>query len=283
MIIDGKQIAREIIEKLKSHSAPKKFLGVVLVGENNASKKFIEQKKKIAEFLGIDFRVYSFPELIKNDELRKKIGIVTRGKTCGGLIVQLPLPAHLNRRRILNSIPKEKDLDVLSESAYKQFLAGIGFSPPSVSTVCEVLSHYQLSTNVSRETILSAWGGFVVVGNGFLVGKPISDYLRLQGKQLVVLDKGDDLSRTKSADVVVLGMGVPNIVNETMIKDGALVIDFGCSFVNGKLCGDLDQLKIVNCKLKISYTPTPGGTGPILVAKLFENFYKLNEVDKVVL
>lgn len=287
VIIDGRKIAKEIIDRLKEYGAPKKFLGVIFIGNNSASERFVQQKKKIAEILGVDFRIYQFPESMRVDELRKKIGMIGRGKTCGGLIVQLPLPSHLNRRRILNSIPKEKDLDVLSESAYEQFLTNQKILPPSVSTFCEVLSYYQLLENVSHETSTYQIGRLAVVGNGFLVGKPISDYLRLQGRRLVVLDKGDDLSEIKNADVVILGTGVSNIINETIIKDGALIIDFGCSFINGKLCGDLDQSKIENllagqagggrgCKMKISYTPTPGGTGPILVAKLFENFYRLN-------
>ncbi|TSC52728.1 MAG: methylenetetrahydrofolate dehydrogenase (NADP+) / methenyltetrahydrofolate cyclohydrolase [Parcubacteria group bacterium LiPW_41] len=272
MIIDGRKIAKEIIDRLVKHPTPKRFLGVIIVGENAASKKFVEQKRKIAEVLNIDFRAYQFAESIEVDELRKKIGIIGHGKTCGGLIVQLPLPSHLDRRRIVNSMPKEKDLDVLSESAYGQFLTDQRILPPSVSTFCEVLSHYQVLGNVSHET-------FVVVGNGFLVGKPISDYLRLQGKQLVILDKGDDLSKIKDADVVILGTGVPNIVNEGMIKNGVLVIDFGCSFIDGKLCGDLLKPTTDN----FFYTPTPGGTGPILVAKLFENFYKCNNVDENVI
>jgi len=274
--IYGRKIAKDIIDKLQIRPTPKKFLGVILVGDNVASEKFIGQKRKIAEFLNIDFRVYSFPESIQVDELRKKIGIIARGKTCGGLIIQLPLPSHLNRRRIVNSIPKGKDLDVLSESAYGQFLTDQTVLPPSVSTFCEVLSHYQVFENhayrqagVSRETNLK----YAIVGNGFLVGRPISDYLRLQGKQLVVLDKGDNLSNIKDADVIVLGAGVPNLVDQKMIKDGALIVDFGCSFVDGKLCGDLLQPK----NEKFLYTPTPGGTGPILVVKLFENFFKLNK------
>ncbi|RJQ26595.1 bifunctional 5,10-methylenetetrahydrofolate dehydrogenase/5,10-methenyltetrahydrofolate cyclohydrolase [Candidatus Parcubacteria bacterium] len=279
VIIDGRKIAKEIIDRLKECGAPKKFLGVIFIGNNSASERFVQQKKKIAEILGVDFRIYQFPEPIRVDELRKKIGMIGRGKTCGGLIVQLPLPSHLNRSRILNSIPKGKDLDVLSESAYEQFLTNQKILPPSVSTFCEVLSYYQLLENhayrqagVSHETSTYQIGRLAVVGNGFLVGKPISDYLRLQGKQFVVLDKGDDLSEIKNADVVVLGTGVSNIIDETIIKDDALVIDFGCSFISGKLCGDL----LFPTKENFSYTPTPGGTGPILVAKLFENFYRLN-------
>ena len=277
VIIDGTQIAEEIIEKLKRCTKPEKFIGVVSIQKNGASEKFIEQKKRIAELLEIDFRVYTFSELISTDQLKKNIEDIAKEKNCGGIIVQLPLPEHLNREQILNLIPKEKDVDVLSRSAYEQFLNNQEVCPPSVSTFCEILSRYQRLENVSCKT-------FAVVGNGFLVGKPISDYLKLKRKQIIILDKGEDLSSIENADVIILGTGVPNIVNRTMIKDGALVVDFGCSFIDGKLCGDLEQLKIENlpagrqgCKLKISYTPTPGGTGPILVAKLFENFYTLNK------
>ncbi len=280
MIIDGRKIAKEIINKLERHPIQKKFLGVVLVGENVASEKFVQQKKKIAEVLNIDFRTYQFPESIEVDELRKKIGIIGHGKTCGGLIVQLPLPTHLNRRRIVNSIPKEKDLDVLSKSAYGQFLTDQRILPPSVSTFCEVLSHYQVLRNLPTMPAHAGQAGvscetFAVVGNGFLVGKPIGDYLKQQNKKVAILDKGDDVSKIKNADIVILGTGVPNIVNEGMIKDGALVVDFGCSFIDGKLCGDFKKPTTDN----FFYTPTPGGTGPILVGKLFENFYKLNTID----
>ena len=148
-----------------------------------------------------------------------------------------------------------------------KFLGGFELLPPSVSTFCEVLSHYQPSKSVSCET-------FGIVGSGFLVGRPIADYLHMRSAYVIVLDKGDDLSTIKSADVVVLGAGVPNLVNQKMIKDGALVIDFGCSLVDGKLCGDFDARRY---DPKVWYTPTPGGTGPILVAKLFENFFEINK------
>jgi len=265
VIIDGKLIAEEIIEKLKKHVTPKEFIGVVSVGKNNASEKFIEQKRKTAKLLGIDFRIYTFSESISTDQLRKNIEDIANKKDCGGIIVQLPLPVILNCDQILDSIPTEKDLDVLSRSAYELFLNNQKVCPPSVSTFCEILSRYQPMESVSQET-------FAVIGNGFLVGKPISDYLKLKGWEVTIFDKGDDLSKIKDSDVVILGTGVPNVVNETMIKKGALVIDFGCSFIDGKLYGDLLQ-PTENCL----YTPTPGGTGPILVVKLFENFYKLNK------
>lgn len=294
MIIDGRKIAKEIIDRLQKYLIPKRFIGVILVGENIVSTKFIQQKKKIAEILNIDFRIYSFSESVKVDELRKKIGIIARGKTCGGLIVQLPLPSCLDRRRILNSIPKEKDLDVLSESAYEQFLTDQKVLPPSVSTFCEILPglcnsnegglRHKIFENVLCETKNYQADRFVVVGNGFLIGKPISDYLRLCGKQLIVIDKEDDLLKIKDADVVILGTGVPGIVNERMIKNGALIVDFGCSFIDGELCGDLLKPTIKNQQsTTFLYTPTPGGTGPILVAKLFENFYKLNAIDRKII
>ena len=270
MKIDGKKIAEEVLRRLSRTPTPRKFLGVILVGNDSASKKFVMQKKNIADLLGIDFRVYQFSESIDADSLRSSVGRIGRGSTCGGLVVQLPLPLHLNRRRILNAIPKEKDIDVLSESAYAQFLSTQTLLPPSVSTYCEIVSYMQ-QHNVSRETFFDA-KKYAVVGNGFLVGKPIFDYLRIQGNDVLVCDKGDDLKQIRSAHVVVLGTGIPNIIDETLVREDALVIDFGCSFIDGVLYGDFKK----TTNEKILYTPTPGGTGPILVAKVFENFYLLH-------
>lgn len=270
MIIDGKSIAQQIIKRTAIQIVPKKSLCVFSVGENDASTGFIRQKKKIADMLGVDFRVFVFSEKALEEEIKKKIRDVGEDDMCGGVIIQLPLPVHIKKENILNEILCEKDVDILSQKAHKRFLRGQKPFPPAVGVFCEVLSHYQVLQNVSRETNLR----FAVVGPGFLIGKPIVDYLRMKNADVIVVDRDNDVSLIKNADVVVLGAGITNLVNQKIIKDGALVIDFGCSFFEKKLCGDL--LPPVN--EKFFYTPTPGGTGPILVAKLFENFYYLNKL-----
>ena len=119
--------------ELKAKPAPKKFLGAVLVGDDKSSVSFLKQKEKTAKELGVDFRLYRFPAEIKNDELRNEVGKIAAHKTCGGVIVQLPLPEQLNWYYILNAIPREKDVDVLSERRSVRFMSGAAlfFRQPS--------------------------------------------------------------------------------------------------------------------------------------------------------
>lgn len=283
MVIDGKRIADEILTRLKSQPKPKKFLAAVLVGENEASVSFLKQKEKAAKELGLDFRLYKFPGDIKQDALRDEVLKIAQHSTCGGVIVQLPLPEQLNpvrgregtqrasasngmnRHYILNVIPREKDVDILGERALGAFYTGRNpVSPPVVGVVEEVLKAAGFSL---------AGKNAAVVGAGFLVGQPIATWLKGKVKELYVLDKGSDFGVLKNADLVISGVGKAGLIKSEMLKSGALVIDFG--YDNGK--GDFDlQPLTTSDKPLVSYTPTPGGTGPILVAKLLENFYKLN-------
>ena len=274
--ISGSEIAQKIIERLKSGPAPKKILAAVLVGKDPASLGFIKQKEKTAKELGIDFRLYELNGALKNDELRQEVGRIASQKTVGGVIVQLPLPEHINKHYILNVIPREKDIDVLGERALGAFYTGRNpVLPPAVGVVEEILKakSYKLKANK-----------VAVVGLGFLVGKPVAHWLMGKCQELYLLDINSDFSspagELKNADLVITGVGISGLIKPEMLKDDASVIDFGYSLDEfGKIRGDLDtsKLEAKSYKLKaISYTPTPHGTGPILVAKLFENFYKLN-------
>ena len=290
-IIDGKAIAENILNKLKAQPMPKKFLGAVLVGDDKSSISFLKQKEKAAKELGVDFRLYQFPREIKNDELRREVGKIAAHKTCGGVIIQLPLPEQLNQYYILNAIPKEKDIDVLSERALGAFYAGRSeVLPPAVGTVEKIVENCQLK--IENYSV-------AIVGLGLLVGRPVANWIMRRAKETILLRSVSDLTFLKQADLVITGVGSAGLITPEMLKDGAAVIDFGYGVLDGKYSGDLDTrpLQIENCssadlsaeilmkaetlmkadKVKINfYTPTPGGTGPILVAKLFENFYKLN-------
>jgi methylenetetrahydrofolate dehydrogenase (NADP+)/methenyltetrahydrofolate cyclohydrolase len=145
MKIDGKIIAEEILGRLKRQRTPQKFLAGILVGENIASQKFLEQKKKTATELGADFRIYKFREDISSDELRKEVRKISNRKTCGGVIVQLPLPGHINEQYILNIIPPNKDVDVLGARALGDFYTKrSAVLPPSVGTVEEIIKKLNL-------------------------------------------------------------------------------------------------------------------------------------------
>jgi methylenetetrahydrofolate dehydrogenase (NADP+)/methenyltetrahydrofolate cyclohydrolase len=268
MVIDGKTIASDIMERLKSQPKPEKFFGAVLVGDDAASVNFLKQKEKVAKELGIEFRLYQLPATITTDELRAEIGRLAGPKNCGGFIVQLPLPENINRYYVLNAIPKDKDVDCLSEAALGAFYTERGkIAPPSVGTVEEIL---KLEHRDLRE--LKA----VMVGAGFLIGKPVGFWLQNRIAELVVLDVNikDVPTRLSDADIIISGTGQAHLFSAANLKEGSVVIDFGYNRIDGKIAGDFDASE-AEAK-NIDYTKTPGGTGPILVAKLFENFYTLN-------
>ncbi len=268
MVIDGKKIAESILERLKAKAKPEKFFAAVLVGNDPASASFLRLKGSVAKTLGIDFRLYEFAMEMTKDALRAEVLKIAQHQTCGGILIQLPLPNGLDAQYVVNVIPPSKDIDVMSERALGAFYVGRGaVLPPSVGVVAEILE----SRGLEAGSLCVA-----VVGAGFLIGRPVASWLMGRAKEVIVLDQGSDFSLLKNADVVVCGAGVPDVVKPAMLKADALVIDFGYGMKDGKASGDFDGAGIEDFN-KISYTPTPGGTGPILVAKLFENFYKVSE------
>src|SRR3989338_1665656 len=168
-IIDGKKIAQEIVENLKLGPKPEKFFAGVLIGDDPASESFQKLKQKTAAELGIDYRIYRLSPELGNDGLRKEVGRISAQKTCGGVIVQLPLPEQINKHYILNVIPREKDADVLGERALGAFYAGRNpVLPPAVGTVEKILKAMSYKLEASK---------VAVVGLGLLVGSPISVWL----------------------------------------------------------------------------------------------------------
>ncbi|HEY5220858.1 MAG TPA: bifunctional 5,10-methylenetetrahydrofolate dehydrogenase/5,10-methenyltetrahydrofolate cyclohydrolase [Candidatus Paceibacterota bacterium] len=279
MIIDGKTIADNIIERLRARpkSGAGKFFGAALVGDDPASLNFLKQKERVARELGIEFRLHQLPLTITTDELRAEIGRLAAPKTCGAFIVQLPLPEVINRYYVLNAIPKEKDVDCLSEAALGAFYTERGkIAPPSVATVEEILrrEHRELADEPGALRDLKA----VVIGAGFLIGKPVGFWLQNRVAELVVLDASVKNIHNKlgDADIVISGAGHANLFSTHHLKEGAIVIDFGFNrTTDGKSTGDFDPAGVD--EKNIRYTKTPGGTGPVLVAKLFENFCTLND------
>lgn len=269
-IVDGKKIAAEIIERLKKLRKPDKILAAVYVGENKSSESFLRQKIKIAKELGVDFRIYKFDDSLSQDKLRQEVGKISRQGVVGGVIVQLPLPEKYSRQPILNAILPGKDVDCISETMLGKFYTGR--SPivlPAVGAVEEILQNSGFQIQDSRAA---------VVGSGFLVGKPIASWLMGKAREIYILRSGSDLAILKQADLVITGVGKAGLIKPGMLKEGAGVIDFG--YDNGKGDFNSEQQATSDKRQGIWYTPTPGGTGPIVVAKLFENFYKLVEADK---
>lgn len=266
----GKEIAQGVIERLKEMERPKKYLAAILVGDDPGSLNFIEQKRKLAEALGVDFRLYHFARGIKNDSLRKEVGRLSAQKKTGGVIIQLPLPEGLNRHYILNAVPKEKDLDVLGERALGSFYTSRQLVlPPAAGTLEEILK----STGFNLEE-----ADVTVVGAGLLIGRPIALWLLGRCKNLTVIDSRGDASLVSRADLIILGAGRPGLVSRAALKLDAKVVDFGYALDDlGRVSGDFKILPEETAEEDRGwYTPTPGGTGPVLVAKILENFFLLN-------
>lgn len=282
MIIDGRKIRDEIKELLKKEVAELKKdlrLGIVLVGDNPVSLRFIEEKKKFGNEIGVDARVYKFDETISTTALRDKLAEIIHIKQNTGVILQLPLPAQINTQYILNSIVPEKDIDVLSSRALGEFYVGRSvILPPVVGAVDLILK--QIFSDVMPEI---AEKNIVIVGAGRLVGKPLAVYFINKLATVSVLNKNtSEISKfTREADILISGVGLPKFIKSDMVKNESIVLDCGASVEKvktdsgetEKYSGDVDFDEV--SKKAAFITPVPGGVGPITVAMLFKNLVEL--------
>ena len=275
MVIDGKQLASEIIEELKKEreAIPKKIrLAVVLVGDNPASLSFIKQKEKIAQELNIDFRLYQYPETIKTKELRKKVSAICRVTYNRGIVVQLPLPASINSQVVLNAILTLKDPDILSEKNLGGFYVNrLIVLPPVIEAIKFLLKKYQIP--IEGKIVL-------LIGRGQLVGKPAALWFINQRATVIVANsKTQNLQDLiKMADIIVSSAGVPNLITGEMVKQGVVIFDSAVVSEAGKLKGDSDFDSLQDKAALL--TPVPGGLGPLTVAFLFKNLLELVKQQK---
>jgi len=272
MIIKGKIIADKILEEIREKvfvQHRKLVLGAVLVGDDSALKKFVDLKAKASEKAGINFKYFNFPEDIETGELSEKIKQICNLGEVSGLLVELPLPKHINQQEILDSVAIEKDVDVLSDEAQQLFYENKSvINPPAVEALKVVLDEYGI--NLVGKTA-------AVFGQGILVGKPVSHWLEQNGVEVhKIRSKTENPEKfSREANIIVAGVGKSDLVIGSMVKDGAIVIDFGYGKKDGKMVGDVDYDSVT---LKASLiTPVPGGMGPILIAAVLKNLIILNE------
>ncbi|MDP2629724.1 MAG: bifunctional 5,10-methylenetetrahydrofolate dehydrogenase/5,10-methenyltetrahydrofolate cyclohydrolase [Candidatus Harrisonbacteria bacterium] len=258
-MIDGKVIAGKISAELKQQKIPSKKLVAVLVGSDPASLSFIKQKARVAEELGVKFEIKKFSSTLSQSALEKSIKRIAQDKKVGGFIIQLPLPKKYNRTVLLNAIGIEKDIDLLN-GENSRILA------PAAGALERILKSVRFSPKGKR---------VVVIGSGLLVGQPVVRWLMDRCAQLTVMNKGGlDKAELRRADLIVTGAGHMNLIRGGDIKKNAVLIDFGYAKAKGQLHGDID-FKSVSKKTSF-ITPTPGGTGPVVVAMLLWNFFHLN-------
>lgn len=263
-LLSGKELSERMLEKLKGSKAK---LSVIQVGDNAVSKTYIDRKREAAEDIGVYFELVEFPEDIEQEKLIRSIKEVA--ENTDGLIVQLPLPKNLVQDEVLKAIPTEKDVDVLSADSFESFSDdSFPVLPPTVCAISELFLEYGI--DIKEKNI-------VVVGSGRLVGKPIAVWLKNKGVNVNVLDsKTEDLaSEVKKADIVITGVGKPNLITGDMVKEGVVVIDAGTSVEDGETSGDIDFDSVSKKASMIS--PVPGGVGPLTVSCLLRNLVILKE------
>ncbi|MBR0189437.1 MAG: bifunctional methylenetetrahydrofolate dehydrogenase/methenyltetrahydrofolate cyclohydrolase FolD [Clostridia bacterium] len=272
-LLDGKALSAEIKENLKVNVAEfekeygrKISLAVILVGENPASCVYVKNKIKAAEFVGIKSLSFSLPETATESEVEDLVKTLSADRSVDGILVQLPLPKHLNEEKILSIIPAEKDVD--------------GFTAENVGNTTLFKDGINSCTPAGIMYMLKSTGvplsgkHAVIIGRSNIVGKPVALMLLRESCTVTIChSKTADLKAiAKQADILVVAIGKAKFVTADMVKDGAIVIDVGINRTENGLCGDVD---FEGVKDKASFiTPVPGGVGPMTIAMLMSNAYK---------
>ena len=270
LIIDGKKISQEIKDELKEKVAVLKTegkeiaLAVIQVGNDPASSVYVGNKKKACEYIGIRSESYELPEETSQDELIALIGKLNNDNAINGILVQLPLPGHIDEDAVIKAIAPSKDVDGFHPESVGALLIGQdGFLPCTPAGIIQLLK---------RSNIDISGKECVVIGRSNIVGKPMAVLLlRENGTVTVTHSKTANLKEVcKRADILVVAIGKPKMINREYVKEGATVIDVGIHRnENNKLCGDVDYDDVFPVAGAI--TPVPGGVGPMTIAMLMNN------------
>lgn len=266
-IIDGKAIAAAVRGEIAAEIAQmeqKPGLDVIIVGDDPASQVYVRNKKKACEDTGIVSHVHALPAETTEEELLALIDTLNADDSVDGILVQLPVPKHINEKAVISAISPEKDVDAFSEVNVGRIMIGdYSFLPCTPAGVMEMLRH---------EGIEIAGRECVVVGRSNIVGKPMAMLLlHANGTVTVCHSKTADLAaHCRRADILVVAIGRANFITGDMIKPGAVVIDVGMNRdANGKLVGDVEFASA--SEVASAITPVPGGVGPMTITMLLRN------------
>jgi methylenetetrahydrofolate dehydrogenase (NADP+)/methenyltetrahydrofolate cyclohydrolase len=263
-ILSGKKIAenskKQIAGKIKKiKTAP--TLAVILVGQNSASSHYVAIKKKFAQEVGVKFYLFHYPSRVKEKTLIEKINQLNRDKKINGILVQLPLPKNFSADEIINTILPQKDVD--------------GFGRQAKITPGLDLSIIKLI----RATKQNLKGKFaIIVAKSKLFSESLAKLLTKEKIKVTGIKPNDSKlsQKTKKADLLISAVGKPNLIKDSMVKKGAIIIDIGTTYKNGKIYGDVSNEAV---KFASAATPVPGGVGPLTVAMLFVNLIKLTKLQ----
>lgn len=266
-IIDGRKTAAEVKTKLQKQIAALPTppqLAIIMVGDDEASCIYVRNKQKAAAEIGLLSQLHHLDDTISEEELLSIIDKLNKDSSVHGIIVQLPLPAHLNTNRIINKISPLKDVDgfhpyntgMLQNNEIPYFIAA---TPLGVMTLIKTICPELTGRNV------------VLIGASLIVGRPLATLLLNQECTVSITHAHTKNIQelTKKADILVAACGVANLVKADWIKDGAVLIDVGINRENGHICGDIDFASVKDKAAAI--TPVPGGVGPMTVAMLLQN------------
>ena len=269
-ILDGKAVSAHVREQVKAEvevlakQGVPVGLAVIIVGDDPASRTYVNNKKKACAAAGIRSEEYALPADTTQEELLALVETLNKKPDVNGILCQLPLPAHLDEKAVIAAIAPEKDVDAFHAVNVGHIMIGdYAFLPCTPAGIMEMLRYYDIDI---------AGKNCVVIGRSNIVGKPMAMLLLQQnGTVTICHSKTQDLAaHTRNADILVAAVGIPHFVTADMVKAGAVVIDVGMDRdENGKLCGDVD---FGGVEPKASYiTPVPGGVGPMTIATLLKN------------
>ncbi len=278
-IIDGKAVSASVRERIKNeieilkNAGKETGLAVIIVGNDPASKVYVNNKKKGCAEVGINSYEYALPEETTTEELLELINKLNGDSRVDGILCQLPLPKHIDEKTVINSIAPKKDVDAFHPVNTGHIMIGdYSFLPCTPAGIIEMLKFYNIEIS-GKEC--------VVIGRSNIVGKPMAMLLlHNSGTVTVCHSKTVNLAEvTRRADILVAAVGKANFVTADMVKDGAVVIDVGMNRnAEGKLCGDVD---FEGVKDKCSFiTPVPGGVGPMTITMLLNNTLTASKNNK---
>lgn len=269
-LLDGKTLAKQIraeisqkCKDLKRQAGIIPGLAVVIVGDDPASHSYVRSKEKACFEVGFYSEVHKLEKSITQQELLQLIKQLNSNPKINGILVQLPLPDHINENMINENIDPKKDIDGFHPiNLGNLFLNRPNFVPCTPKGILRLLKHYEISIEGKN---------VVVIGRSNIVGKPTAAlFLHENATVTLCHSKTEDLEMyTKQADILIVAVGRPNFITKDMIKEGAIIIDAGTTKVNNKLTGDVDFDDVYDKVEKI--TPVPGGVGPMTIAMLLEN------------
>lgn len=265
-IIDGRKIRDNILENIKKEVELLPFVPVfcdVLVGEDKVSEQYVRMKDKTATSVGIKFHNAHFPATITTEELIEEIKVLNNIPNMCGLIVQLPLPENIDTKKVLDAIDPDLDVDCLGSLASEKFYQNISHLAPPTANACVYILK---SLNISLEN-----KKIVVLGNGELVGRPVTALLKSLNFEVDTITRNTENKEIilKNADIIISGMGNGKYINSLMIKENAIIVDAGTSESGSGIVGDVDVESIKDIEGFVS--PVPGGVGPVTIAMLLQN------------